>query len=69
MDKGSRHSVESMLPKELLGELKLFICDSILGEDHAMRIRLLSKTTKIAELKKIITDQKIIIDRLKKQIR
>jgi len=69
MDKGSRHSVESMLPEELLAELKLFVCDDILGEDHAMRIKLVSKTTKIAELKKIIADQKIVIDQLKKQIR
>jgi hypothetical protein len=69
MDKGSRHSVESMLSKELLSELKLFICDSILGEDHAMRIKLVSKTTKIAELKKIIADQKVVIDQLKMQIR
>ena len=69
MDKGSRHSVESTLSKELLSELKLFICDSILGEDHAMRIKLVSKTTKIAELKKIIADQKVVIDQLKMQIR
>ena len=69
MDKGSRHSVESMLSEELLAELKLFVCDDILGEDHAMRIKLVSKTTKIAELKKIIADQKVVIDQLKKQIR
>lgn len=68
MDKGSRHSVEQMLPKELLSELKLFVCDDILGEDHAMRIKLMSKTTKIAELKKIIADQKVVIEQLKKQI-
>jgi len=67
--RGSRQEVESMLSEELLSELKLFVCDDILGEDHAMRIKLMSKTTKIAELKKIIADQKVVIDQLKKQIR
>jgi len=62
MDKGSRHSVESMLPKELLSELKLFICDEIMGEEHSMFVLLRRKTNKIAE-------QRLIIEQLKKQIR
>jgi hypothetical protein len=66
--KGSRRSVEKRLTPELLAELKLFVCDNILGEDHAMRMKLVSKTTKIAELKKIISDQKVVIEQLKKQI-
>jgi len=68
-NRGSRKQIEQMLSEELLSELKLFVCDNILGEDHAMRIKLMSKTTKIAELKKIIADQKIVIEQLKKQIR
>ena len=64
----SREEVESMLSEELLAELKLFVCDDILGEDHAMRMKLMSKTTKIAELKKIVEDQKIIIASLSDQL-
>lgn len=68
-NRGSRKQIESMLSEELLAELKLFVCDDILGEDHAMQIRLVSKTTKIAELKKIVVGQKVVIEQLKKQIR
>ena len=67
--RGSREIIEKRLTPELLSELKLFTCDYIMGEDHAMRIKLVSKTTKIAELKKIIADQKVVINQLKKQIR
>ena len=66
--RGSRQEVESMLSEELIAELKLFVCDDILGEDHAMRIKVVSKTTKIAELKKIIEDQKIVIISLSDQL-
>jgi hypothetical protein len=67
-NRGSRKQIESMLSEELLAELKLFVCDDILGEDHAMQIRLVSKTTKIAELKKIILDQKVVITSLSDQL-
>ena len=66
--RGSRGQVENLLSEELLAELKLFVCDDILGEDHAMRIKLVSKTTKIAELKKIIADQKVVISSLSDQL-
>jgi len=58
----SRDSVESMISEELLSELKLFICDEIMGEEHSMFVLLRRKTNKIAE-------QRLIIEQLKKQIR
>lgn len=58
----TREIIEKRLTPELLSELKLFVCDEIMGEDHAMFVLLRRKTNKIAE-------QRLIIEQLKKQIR
>ena len=62
LDKGSRHSVKNTLTPELLEALKLFVCDDVMGEDHSMQLRLIAKTRKIAELKKMI-------EQLKRQVK